>query len=118
MALILKLAVYAVAVWAAVKVVDGLSFEGGLVALVLVALILAAVNAVVKPVVKLFSLPLVILTLGLFLLIVNAAMFGLAIWIAGEFGLGISSTGFGATFLGALIVSLVSWVGEALVGRD
>lgn len=118
MRLLLKLAVYGVAVWAAVEVVDGLSFEGGFVALILVALILAAVNAVVKPVVKLFSLPLVILTLGLFLLVVNALMFGLAIWIAGQFDLGISSTGFGATFLGALIVSVVTWVGEALVERD
>lgn len=118
MGLILRIAVYAAAVWAAVRIVDGLSFEGGLVALLFVALILAAVNTVVKPIVKLFSLPLVILTLGLFLLIVNAAMFGLAIWIAGEVGLGISSTGFAATFLGALIVSLVTWVGEALVGRD
>lgn len=117
MGLILKIAVYAVAVWAAVEIVDGLDFEGGIGALILVALILAAVNAVVKPVVKLFSLPLVILTLGLFLLIVNAAMFGLAIWLAGQFDLGITSTGFGATFLGALIVSLVTWVGEALVGR-
>lgn len=117
MGLVLKLAVYGVAVWAAVEVVDGLSFEGGFVALALVALILAAVNTVVKPIVKLFSFPLVILTLGLFLLIVNAVMFGLAIWIAGQFDLGITSTGFGATFLGALIVSLVTWVGEALVGR-
>lgn len=117
MGLILRIAVYAVAVWAAVRIVDGLSFEGGFVALALVALILAAVNAVVKPVIKLFSLPLVILTLGLFLLIVNTAMFGLAIWIAGQFDLGIATTGFGATFLGALIVSVVSWVGEGLVGR-
>lgn len=117
MGLVLKLAVYGVAVWAAFELVPGLSFEGGFVALILVALILAAVNAVVKPIVKLFSFPLVILTLGLFLLIVNAAMFALTIWIAGQVDLAISSDGFGATFLGALIVSVVTWVGEALVGR-
>lgn len=118
MRLLLKIAVYAVAVWAAVKLVDGLRFEGGLLALVLVAGILAAVNAVVKPIVKLFSFPLVIVTLGLFLLIINTAMFGLAIWIANAFELGISSTGFVATFLGALIVSVVTWIGEGLVDRD
>lgn len=118
MRLLLRIAVYASAVWAAVQLVDGLRFEGGLLPLVLVAVILAGVNAVVKPIVKLFSLPLVILTLGLFILIINTAMFGLAIWIADAFGLGITSTGFGATFLGALIVSVVTWIGEGLVERD
>lgn len=117
MGLILRVAVYAVAVWAAVEIVEGLEFEGGLLALILIALLLAAVNTVVKPVVKLLSLPLVVLTLGLFLLIVNAAMFGIAIWLAGAFDLGISTTGFGATFLGALIVSIVTWIGEGLIGR-
>lgn len=118
MRLLLKIVLYGAAVWAAVKLVDGLRFEGGLVALLLVAVILAAVNTVVKPIVKLFSFPLVILTLGLFLLIVNTLMFWLAIAIAGAFELGISTTGFWATFLGALIVSIVTWIGEGLVDRD
>lgn len=115
MKLVLKLAVYAAALWVAVRLVEGLAFEGSWVALVGVALVFAGVNTVVKPIIKLLSLPLVILTLGLFLLVVNALMLGLTIWLAGALGLGISSTGFVATFLGAIIVSLVSWVGESLL---
>jgi uncharacterized membrane protein YvlD (DUF360 family) len=45
-------------------------------------------------------------------------MLGLTIWISDEFGLGLTSTGFGATFLGALIVTVVSWIGEAIFGGD
>lgn len=63
-------------------------------------------------------MPLVLLTLGLFLLVINALMFGLTIWISQQLGLGMTSTGFGATFLGALAVTVVSWVGEAPVGRE
>lgn len=118
MRLLLKILVYAAALWVAVKLVPGLSFEGDLVALVLIALVFAAVNAVVKPIVKVLSLPLVVLTLGLFLLVVNAIMLAITIWLAGEFGLGIESSGFGATFLGAVLVSLVAWAGEALLDRD
>lgn len=118
MRLAVKLAIYAAALWVAVQLVDGLAFEGSWVALIGVALVFAGVNTVVKPVVKLLSLPLVVLTLGLFLLVVNALMLGLTIWLAGALGLGITSTGFGATFLGAVVVSLVSWVGEAILEDD
>lgn len=115
MKLVLKLAVYAAALWVAVSLVDGLAFEGSWVALVAVALVFAAVNAVVKPVVQVLSLPLILLTLGLFLLVVNALMLGLTIWLAGALGLGITSTGFGATLLGAIVVSIVTWAGEAVL---
>ena len=118
MKLLLKLGVYALAVWIAVQIVDGLEFTGDWLALVGIALILGLVNAVVKPIVKLLSLPLVVLTLGLFALVVNAAMFALTIAISRQFDLGLDSTGFGATFLGALIVSLVVWVFELLFRDD
>lgn len=117
MRLALKLLVYAGALWVAVRVVDGLAFEGSWWALVGVALVFAAVNTLVKPVVKLLSLPLVLLTLGLFLLVVNALMLQLTIWLASGLGLGISTTGFGATFLGAILVSLVVWAGETVLER-
>jgi putative membrane protein len=117
MGLIVKVLVTAVAVWVAVQLV-GLDYEGSTVGLLVIALILAAVNAVARPIVTFFSLPIVLLTLGLFLLVINAAMFALTIWISGELDLGLSSTGFGATFLGALIVTIVSWIGDALIVRD
>lgn len=118
MNLILRLAINAGAVWLAVALIDGLTFDGTWVALVIIAAVLAVINAIVKPVVKLLSLPFVILTLGLFLLVVNAAMLQLVVAISRATELGLDSTGFGATFLGAIVVSLVTWVGEVLTGVD
>lgn len=117
--LVLKIAVYALAIWLAVQMIDGLNLEDptwtGLAA---VAVILAVVNAVVRPVIKLMSLPVVLLTLGLFLLVINAVMLWLTIRISEALELGLTSDGFGATFLGALVISVVVWIGEAITFRD
>jgi putative membrane protein len=118
MSLILKLLVTVAGVWLAVQLVDGLDYSGGWLGLVVIAAILALVNALARPIVTLLSLPIVLLTLGLFLLVINALMLELTIWISDQFDLGLTSTGFGATFLGALIVTAVSWVGEVVLGRD
>jgi putative membrane protein len=112
---ILRIALYAAAIYAAVWVVDGLEFDGTWITLAVLALVMALVNAVVKPVVKLLALPVVLLTLGLFLLVVNAAMLALVVFVSGQLDLGLTSTGFGATFLGAVVVSVVVWLGELLV---
>jgi putative membrane protein len=118
MRLILKLLITAGAVWIAVRLLDGLDYSGGWLGLLVIAVILAVVNALARPIVTLLSLPIVLLTLGLFLLVINALMFGLTIWISDQFGLGLTSTGFAATFLGALIVTVVSWIGEAILGEE
>ena len=114
MTLLLRIILYAASVWLAVRLVDGLQFDGSWVALLAIAVILAVVNAVIRPIVNLFSLPLIVLTLGLFVLVVNALMFWLTIWVSGALDLGLTSDGFGATFLGALVVTVVVWVGETL----
>lgn len=116
--LILKIAVYALAIWLAVRLVDGLMFDGSGWALLGIALILAILNAVVKPVLKVLSLPLVLLTLGLFLLVLNAFVLWLTVRLSGALDLGLQSDGFGATFLGAIVISVVVWIGEALTFRD
>jgi putative membrane protein len=118
MDLILRLAINAGAVWLAVYLVDGLAFDGDWVALVLIAAVLAVVNAFVKPIATLLSLPFVVLTLGLFLLVVNAVMLQLVVVISRATDLGLDSTGFGATFLGAIVISIVSWVGALVTGID
>lgn len=118
MGFIVKLLVTALAVWLAVQIVDGLDYSGSWVGLLAIALILAVVNALARPLVTILSLPVVLLTLGFFLLVINALMFGLTIWISGQLDLGLTSSGFLATFLGALVVTIVSWIGEALLGRD
>lgn len=111
MGFVIRVAISTFAVWVAVAVVEGLSFEGSLWRLALIGLILGVVNASVKKVLKFLSIPFIVLTLGLFLLVINWAMFALVVWLAGpdRLDLGLTSSGFVATFLGAILVSVVTW---------
>ncbi|MGK5631514.1 phage holin family protein [Streptomyces sp. URMC 123] len=77
--------------------------------LILVALVFGVVNFLVKPVVKLLSFPLFVLTLGLFTLVVNALMLLLTSWLAGRLDLSFHVDGFWTAVLGGLIISIVSW---------
>ncbi|MEV6109328.1 phage holin family protein [Streptomyces sp. NPDC051940] len=86
--------------------------------LVLVALIFGVVNAIVKPLVKLFSLPLVVLTLGLFTLVINALMLLLTSWLADVVGLEFDVDGFWTAVGAALVVSIVSWALSLVLDRD
>ncbi|GAA3107603.1 phage holin family protein [Nonomuraea salmonea] len=80
------------------------------------ALIFGVVNAIVKPIVKALGCAIIVLTLGLFLLIINAAMLLLTSWIAGELGIPFHVDNFyPAAFWGAIIVSVVSWVLSAFI---
>ena len=100
----------AVAVWLLDKItLTGDSTGKKVGTLILVALIFGVVNFLVKPVVKLLSLPLLILTLGLFTLVVNALMLLLTSWLADRFDLSFHVEGFWTAVLGGLIISIVSW---------
>ncbi len=100
----------AVAVWLLDKItLTGDSTGKKVGTLILVALIFGLVNFLVKPIVKLFSLPLLILTLGLFTLVVNALMLLLTSWLADKFDLSFHVDGFWTAVLGGLIISIVSW---------
>ncbi|MGH8914474.1 MAG: phage holin family protein [Acidimicrobiia bacterium] len=121
MNLLLRLAITALAVWVAVSIVPGLDFDGSAWALAGIAVLVALVNGVVKPILNLLSLPIVILTLGLFLLITNAIALQLVIWLASpdRLDLGLTSTGFfWATFLGALVISVVRFAADKLLRVD
>lgn len=118
MRIVLKVLLYAAALWLAVALIDGLDFTGDWIALLGVAVVLGLVNAVAKPIVKLLSLPFILATLGLFLLLVNTLMLWITIRISDQLQLGISSEGFGATFLGAFVVSVVMWIGGRVVEDD
>jgi putative membrane protein len=116
--LIIKILINAVALWIAVALLDGLRYgEDSPWPLLVIALILGVANVIVKPILTVLSLPLVILTLGLFLLVVNALVLALTIAIASGIGIDFTSDGFWWTLAGALIVSLVSWGLETLLGR-
>lgn len=94
----------AFALWAATQIVPGIAVHG-VVSLLLAALLFGLVNAVIRPVAVLVSLPLTLITFGLFLLVVNAAMLGLV----GFFLPGFDVRGFGPALFGSLVVSIVSW---------
>lgn len=105
---LIRLVVNAVAIWAAVELVPGLNYVGSTTSLLLVALVFGVVNALVRPLLLLLTCPFIILTLGLFVLVVNTIMLSLTVWLSGIFDLGLTSTGFWTTFLGALVISIVS----------
>jgi len=112
---LLRLLVNAAALYIATRVVDGVHFEGDWLTLFTVALIFGVVNAVIKPVTKFFTFPLIILTLGLFLLVINALMLMLTAWIAGGVGIGFHVEGFWNALWGSIVITLVNWGTASLV---
>ncbi|MBA9006987.1 phage holin family protein [Thermomonospora cellulosilytica] len=105
----------AVALWVATALVDGVDVETGTglekaATLLAVAVIVGLVNVLIKPVVKVLGCAFYVLTLGLFALVVNAALLVLAGWIAGELDLPFHVEWFWPAFWGALIVGVVSWL--------
>jgi putative membrane protein len=95
------------ALWLAQFLVRGFDIDSA-PALIVGAVIFGIVNALIRPVVAMFSCLLTCATLGLFTLIINTAMLGLTAWIAGKFDLAFRVDGFIAAFLGALVISIVS----------
>lgn len=110
-----RLVASALALWAAASIVDGITVTGTdttdqVITLLIVALIFGVVNAVVKPLLTLLSLPAVILTLGLFLIVINAVVLLLVGWFAGVFSLPFEVESFWAAVLGAIVISIVSFL--------
>jgi putative membrane protein len=110
MRFVIRLLISALALWVAVQIVPGVSYEGEWAKLLLVALVLGLLNALVRPVLVLLSCPMLIVTLGLFTLVINAFLLWLTSALSGKLGLGFHVTGFWAAFLGALVVSIVSFL--------
>jgi putative membrane protein len=115
--------VNAAALALATGLLDGITLTGAtqadqIVTLVLVALVFGVVNAVVRPVVKLLSLPFIILTLGLLIFVINALMLLLTSWLSGQLGLGFHVDGFFTALVGAVIVAVATWVLELVLPGD
>ena len=112
---LVRLLINGVAIWAASYLVHGLVLDtSNWWGVALVALVFGIVNAVLKPIAKLLSFPLIILTLGLFTLAINAALLGLTAWATSA----LSISGFWPAVWGALIVSVVSWFLGLFVDDD
>ncbi len=110
MYLLLRLLINAGALWAATTLVPGISFTGDLGRFLVVALVFGLLNALVRPILLLLSLPLLILTLGLFTFVLNAGILMLLGALSDRLGLGFHVNGFYPAFVGALIVTVVSFV--------
>ena len=112
-------AALAVATW----IFSGISLIGAdttqkVLTLLLVAVIFGAFNAILKPIFQIVTIPIVLLTLGLFLIVINAWMLMLTSWIAGLLGIGWQVDGFWTAVGGAIVVSIVSFIANAVLGTE
>lgn len=110
---IIRALIAALGLWLATEIVPGVAAPGGWTSLLVAAVLLGAVNAVVRPVVLVLTLPITVVTLGLFLFVVNAAMLGLV----GLMLKGFVVDGLWAGVFGSVVVGVVSWLGHLLIGE-
>jgi putative membrane protein len=108
MPFVIRLLVNAAALWIATAIVPGVTYTGGPLPLLGVALVFGIINATLRPLAKILTFPLIILTLGIFALVINGLMLWLTSSLSESLGLGFHVSGFWAAFFGALVVSLVS----------
>ena len=108
MHMLLRIGLNSAAAWLTVWLVPGLSFDGEWWWWLVFGLTLGLTNSIIRPIAKLLTLPVRILTLGLFTLVVNVGLMAAAIWIARDANVGLSSEGVAATLLGALVLTVVS----------
>jgi len=115
MPFLVRLLVNAAALWVATQVVPGVSFDGGPLPMLGVALVFGVLNASLRPLAKILTFPLIIVTLGIFALVINGLMLWLTSALSSTLGLGFHVSGFWAAFWGALVVSLVSLMLSMLI---
>ena len=116
MSIVVSLLINAAALWVATEMVDGISFTGTVPTLLGVALVFGVLNVVVRPILKLLTFPFLILTLGLFIFVLNAVMLLLTSAASNALGLGFHVEGFVPALIGALVVSIISYGLSLFVG--
>ena len=104
----IRLLINAAALWVATEIVPGVTYVGGVVPFLAVAFVFGVINATLRPLTKLLTFPLILLTFGFFALVVNGLMLWLTSSLSESFGWGFHVTGFWPAFFGALVVSIVS----------
>ena len=111
MKLILRILINAVAIWVTSMLLSGLDFSGNALNLILVAVLFGLINAIIRPIVKLLTLPINVMTLGLFTLVINTVMLLLTVWLSDTLSLsGGVFENFLTAFVAAIIISLISLV--------
>ncbi len=116
--MLLGLLVTAASLFVATKFVPGISHTGSLVSLLGVALVFGVVNTIVKPILKLFSFPVVLLTLGLFLFVINGLMLLLTSYLSSQLDLGFHVSGIIPAIIGSLVVSITAALLNFVVGTN
>jgi putative membrane protein len=111
---VVRLVITALALWVAIQLVDGIAFTGPPLALLGVALVFGVVNAVLKPLLTILTCPLILLTLGLFTLVLNAILLLATARLSQALGLGFAVDGFWPAFWGGLLIGISSTVLVAL----
>jgi putative membrane protein len=120
---------YAIALAVAAWIFDDIWFEGATQPFraefedkwldwLLVSLILGAISSFVKPILQILSIPFIIVTLGLFLLVINACMLLLTGWLAKQFDLGFHVDGFWTAVGGAIVITVVTWIVDGFLGSE
>ncbi|HWM72678.1 MAG TPA: phage holin family protein [Nocardioides sp.] len=125
MGFLIRVLVTAAALAVAAWLIDGIRFTGPtegmeeiqekILPLLLVALILSLINSIVRPVLTILSIPFIIVTLGLFLLVINAGMLLLTSWLADALDIGFKVTGFWPAVGGAIVITVVTWILDGFV---
>jgi putative membrane protein len=122
--LLLRWIINGVALWVAVEIVNRIEALGGIRTpadmgtLIVVAAIFGLVNALIRPVLQFLTCPFIVLTMGLFILVINALMLMLTSWLAGQLGFQFEVIGFESALVGALIISVVSFALSVLIGDE
>lgn len=115
---IIQILVNAAALWVAVQLVPGLDFAGEWWKFLLVAVAFSLVNSYIRPILRIVTFPITMLTLGLFLLVINALMLLLVGAISDQLKLGFSVTDFLAALLGSIVISIVGWILSMVIGAS
>jgi len=115
--LLVRWLINVLAIYVAVQVVPGVDYDRGPLGLLLVAALFGLVNATVRPLLTVLTCPFILVTLGLFLFVINAAMLLLTAWLSNIFDLGLQVSGFGSAFAAGLMISLTSLLLSFLVGE-
>ena len=106
--LLMHWAFNAAALWVAAYFITGLDFNGNLLELILVAAVFGLVNSLLRPLLTVLTCPLIVLTLGIFTLVINALMLMVTGWLSLRWGLGFTAAGFWPAFWGGLVIGIVS----------
>jgi putative membrane protein len=113
---VIQILVNAGALYVADFLIGGITFVGEWWKFLLVALAFSLLNTYVRPILRILTLPISVITLGIFLLVINAAMLLLTSAISDQLGLGFNVADFGAAFLGAIVVAIVGWILSLVIG--